>query len=413
MRKKIAFCTLGCKVNQYETQLLAEQFAGRGFEVVGENDCADVYVINSCTVTSIADRKSRHYARHSKRLNPNAVVALIGCYAEVAAEKLEDMAEVDVLLGSREKEKLPAIIASMLGEDAEYEGTSTSFITGMNARTRAYIKIEDGCDRCCAYCIIPRARGKVRSRPMREILAEATALLENGYREIILTGVNAALYGSDLEERNDGINDIVRQISDIGGDFRIRLSSLEPTVIDADYAEKLIRCERLCPHLHLSLQSGSDAVLKRMGRGYSMADYARIIDVLRSADADFAVTTDIIVGFPGESDADFRGSVEAVQSLGFAGVHVFRYSRREGTPAAVMPRQIPDTVKRRRGELLLNAGRESVAAFRARNRGKVRRTLFLERDASGCCVGITDNGLTVRLRSETDLTNRFSDTPID
>ncbi|MDR1028957.1 MAG: tRNA (N(6)-L-threonylcarbamoyladenosine(37)-C(2))-methylthiotransferase MtaB [Clostridiales Family XIII bacterium] len=438
MRKTIAFHTLGCKVNQYETQLLAEAFRRQGFDVVDGSVGADVYVINSCTVTGIADRKSRNYARRSKRLNPCAITALIGCYAEVAREYLSEMPEIDILLGSHEKETLPAVVASMMEEGAAVAedgiGTargprtagiraiadappagdaSAASVTGLDARTRAYIKVEDGCDRHCAYCVIPRARGAARSRPARAIVAEAEALLRNGYREIVLTGVNAALYGRDFADCGDGIIDIVNQISDLGGDFRIRLSSLEPTVIDAAYAERLIRCERLCPHLHLPLQSGSDAVLNAMGRGYDMEDYLRIIDVLRSSDDDFGVTTDMIVGFPGETDADFARSVEAVEAVGFAGVHVFRYSRRAGTAAAGMDGQVPADVKRDRAARLALAGEEGAAVFRAKNRGKIRRALFLGREGADLYVGVTDNGLSVRVRGDADPANTFLDVAVD
>jgi threonylcarbamoyladenosine tRNA methylthiotransferase MtaB len=430
MRKKIAFYTLGCKVNQYETQALSEQFADLGFEVVEESEFADVYVINSCTVTGAADRKSRNYARRSKRLNPAAVTALIGCYAQVAEDHLSEMEEIDILLNSAEKDRLPERVLAHFGPGCEPGTEGKTAVTGLRGRTRAYLKIEDGCDRFCTYCIIPYARGPVRSRPMAEILAEAKGLVDSGYREMILTGVNAALYGTDFDTATlqgpgtlkgtgtltgtgAGIIDVVHRIAALPGDFRIRLGSLEPTVVDADCARQLLSCDRLCPHLHLSLQSGSDAVLKAMGRNYTMADYRAITTVLKAHDPDFSITTDFIVGFPGEEEVDFQASLQAVKDIGFSRIHVFPYSRRAGTAAAAMPNQISEAEKRRRATILAEAGRSAAAAFLTQNKGRTRQILLLERDGDGDRYeGITDNDITVCLAGDECLPNRFYDKEI-
>ncbi|MDR1292300.1 MAG: tRNA (N(6)-L-threonylcarbamoyladenosine(37)-C(2))-methylthiotransferase MtaB [Clostridiales Family XIII bacterium] len=417
---KIAFYTLGCKVNQYETQALSERFAALGFEVVGTEEKADVYVVNSCTVTGIADRKSRKLARRSKRMSPDALTVLTGCYAEVGADDLKGVEEIDMVVGNGDKESLPELIADAVGARGGSSSASACAapgdrdlpdgVTGLADRARAYIKIEDGCDRSCSYCIVPAARGKVRSRELSDIQAEARALVANGYKEIVLTGVNAALYGG---AGGRGIIDAVDAVSKIGGDFRVRLSSLEPTVIDAAYAAELIKREILCPHLHLSLQSGSDAVLSAMNRGYAMRGYLRIAEVLKRHDPLFSITTDIIAGFPGETEADHEASMKAINDVGFSRIHVFRYSRRPGTPAAGMPGQIPSKLKAERSRALIAEGEKSANLFLNKNTGTRRRTLFYGSDGSGMYRGVTDNGIEVRQKSAEDISNEFRDIRLD
>ncbi|MDR1068371.1 MAG: tRNA (N(6)-L-threonylcarbamoyladenosine(37)-C(2))-methylthiotransferase MtaB [Clostridiales Family XIII bacterium] len=412
MNRRIAFYTLGCKVNQYETAKLAERFAELGFSVVPETERADVYVINSCTVTGIADRKSRNFARRAKKLNHGAVVAMIGCYAETSADELAHMPEIDVLLGSAGKDGLPALICERLGDSEENQETDGSVSVSYNGadtaaegRTRSYLKIEDGCDRHCAYCVIPAARGPVRSRAYAAIMAEAAELIRRGCQEIILTGINAALYG-------DGGYDLIaltKEIANLPGEFRIRLSSLEPTVVNAGYARRLIGIDKLCPHLHLSLQSGSDDVLAAMGRRYSIEDYRKIIAVLRERDPLFGVTTDIIVGFPGETEADFERSVDAVRRIGFAHVHVFRYSKRPGTRAADMPGQIPEQVKKERSDRLMAAAAEAAREYREKCRGATRRALVLAAAKNGALRAVTDNGIEVEIPGGGSLINTMVD----
>jgi threonylcarbamoyladenosine tRNA methylthiotransferase MtaB len=279
-------------------------------------------------------------------------------------------------------------------------------------RTRAYLKIEDGCDRRCTYCVIPLARGKVRSRPMETVLTEAKTLIDAGYKEIVLTGINTALYGNDFSHyrnQGDGIVDIVNQLASLSGDFRIRLNSLEPTVVDAACVKTLSACERLCAHFHLSLQSGSDRVLKAMGRPYRMRDYMEIVEALRARDADVAITTDLIIGFPGETRADFEESLKAVRDIGFARIHVFKYSRRPQTAAAEMREQVSEAIKAERSRALIDVGLETAAAFRAQNAGKTRQALFLERGQDDFYTGMTDNDLEIRLQSKKDLTNQLLD----
>jgi threonylcarbamoyladenosine tRNA methylthiotransferase MtaB len=462
-RARIAFHTLGCKVNQYETQALSERFAALGFHVVSPDEKADVYVVNSCTVTGIADRKSRNFARRSKRLNPDALTVLAGCYAETSPDELKEVKEIDLLVGSADKERLPELIMERItglqpGRSAEAGGKGPASeqdrgtvsascaahtperapgVTGLAGRARGYIKIEDGCDRYCSYCIVPRARGAVRSRAQEDIVAEARALISNGYKELVLTGVNAALYGSD-GDCGHGVIAVVDAVSGIDGDFRIRLSSLEPTVIDAAYARELVKRERLCPHLHLSLQSGSDRILSAMRRGYAMSDYLRIVDVLKNHDPLFSVTTDLIVGFPGETEVDHEASLQAVRDVGFSHIHAFRYSRRPGTPAAGMDGQVPSAVKAERSRELIAEGERSARAFLGKNIGSRRRVLFYGPDGSAApnkdardergntakdgaderpggdtsppvraYRGITDNDIEIRMQSDEDLTGAF------
>lgn len=416
--KKIAFYTLGCKVNQYETQALKEKFMNNGYEIVGDGQWADAYIINSCSVTGISDRKTRQYLRKTKKLNPNAITGVIGCYAETGTDAVAQIEEVDIVLGTAEKSDiLDAVEAILVGSDKiiragnakdQTQYDDYGIVSGMDERTRAYIKIEDGCDRFCSYCIIPHARGPVRSRPMESVLNEAKLLLEKGYKELILTGINAALYGRDFPDGADLI-ELLEKISDLPGDFRIRLSSLEPTVINADYARELVKIKKLCPHLHLSLQSGSDNILKSMGRRYTRKDYLDIISVLKAHDPNYSITTDIIVGYPGESDEDFSRSVEMVKEVGFSKVHVFKYSKRKGTPAAEMDNQVPGEVKNIRSRILIEAAEVEAEGFLRRNAGTVREALVLEQTHGNKYKAVTDNDLEIMIESDKDITNTFVD----
>ena len=416
---KIAFHTLGCKVNQYETEAMKEQFAASGYEIVEEEDIADVYIINTCTVTNLADRKSRQYIRRMKKQSPAAVVAVTGCYAQVKPEELAAMEEVDIVAGTGEKSRLLDYVEEFRQkrekqqhirsyEDlAEYQ--DRGIITSMESRTRAYIKIQEGCNRFCAYCLIPFARGQVRSRSPEEIEAEAAALVQAGFKELILTGINTALYGEEhgFESRwprsedekaagVHGIERIIRRLDSLPGDFRIRLSSLEPTVIDADYVKRLLPYKKLCPHLHLSIQSGSDRILSLMNRRYSREDYMEIVRVLRAFDPGYGITTDIIVGFPGETEEDFRDSLDIIERVRFGKVHGFRYSKREGTAAAAMKDQVGGLVKNQRIEQLLDAGEASMREYFAgcAARHEVRTVLFEERE-DGLLTGYSENYIKV------------------
>lgn len=425
---KAAFHTLGCKVNQYETEAMKEQFAAAGYEITDEEAAADVYIINSCTVTNLADRKSRQYIRRMKKQCPEAVVAVTGCYAQVSPEELEALPEVDIVAGTGEKNNLLAYVTEylenrrrqrhILDYDSLTEYRDRGIITSMDSRTRAYVKIQEGCNRFCSYCLIPFARGPVRSRSPEEILEEVRALLDQGFKEIVLTGINTALYAAEenfaysltAEEKADGISGIeiiISRLNKLDGDFRIRLSSLEPTVVNAEYVKRLLRYDKLCPHLHLSIQSGSDAVIAAMNRHYKRADYLKIIAVLKEFDRHYGVTTDIICGFPGESEADFEDSLKIIEEAEFLKVHAFRFSRRRGTAAYDMDKQIDGQSKNRRVNALLEKAERVTHSFLDSSIGEVRTVLFEQTEEAELLSGYTENYIKVYAAAGEERLNSF------
>ncbi|MDR0852936.1 MAG: tRNA (N(6)-L-threonylcarbamoyladenosine(37)-C(2))-methylthiotransferase MtaB [Clostridiales Family XIII bacterium] len=418
---KIGYATLGCKVNQQETAAIIERFSELGFGVAADGEAADGYIINSCSVTSMADSKTRQRIRQAKRQNPDAVVAVIGCYVGVHEAEAEAMPEVDIVINSENKDEIVWRMAEALSPvgltetgsftDALQALDISSVVSAPEGRTRAYIKVEDGCDRFCSYCIIPIARGQVRSRPKAEIIGEVENLVRKGYKEIVITGINTALYGRDFGAE-DEILALISDISEIDGDFRIRLGSLEPTVINAELARRLVKIPKLCPHLHLSLQSGSDRVLKEMGRKYSRQEYLDIVSVLRESDLNFAISTDIIVGFPGETDEDFQDSIDMVRQAKFSKVHVFKYSMRPGTKAAELTGQVPEEVKKKRSLTLTARAEEIANEFNLLSVGQARQTLILGVGNDGRARGITDNGIELVLLGEYK-ENTFADIIIE
>lgn len=413
---KIAFHTLGCKVNQYETEAMAEQFKKAQHRVVEDDEFADVYIINTCTVTNLADRKSRQYIRKMKRVNPRAIIAVTGCYAQISPDEVAKIEGVNIVAGTDEKHNILEYVENYSGEKMHtqchvkaYEELdkyqSSGVITSMESRTRAYIKIEEGCNRFCSYCIIPYARGKVRSRAIDEIVQEASGLIEKGFKELILTGINTALYGTDLGY--DGLEPLIAKIDKINGDFRIRLSSLEPTVIDREYVKKLLKYKKLCPHLHLSIQSGSNKILSKMNRSYDREDYIEITKILKEFDPCYGITTDVIVGFPGEEETDFSDSVKILDEVGFCKVHVFKYSKRDGTKAAEMAEQISGESKNRRSKILMEKAEETSEKFFESNVGAIRSVLFEEITEDGRLMGYTDNYIKAYAEGEETMLNKF------
>lgn len=410
---------MGCKVNHYETEAIKEAFVSRGAEVVGEEDFADVYIVNTCTVTNIADRKSRQFIRRAKRVNPDALVTVTGCYAQVSADEVASMPEVDLIVGNGRKAEICGLVMKKLADKGLDEPAGTSdvlvlprseltFYEDMGMVTsagegmiRAYLKIQDGCDRFCSYCLIPYARGPVRSRPKAEILEEFRGMLANGYREIVLTGINTALYGTE-DGADCSLSELLTAIDEMecpaGGDFRVRLSSLEPTVVDKDNVEEIIRHRRLCHHLHLSVQSGSSSVLRSMNRHYSREEYLDIVRAIRDYDPLFGITTDIIVGFPGESQEDFNDSLDIVRQACFGRTHVFRYSPRKGTAGAAMKDAVPENEKKERAAVLESLGGEIARSFIDLNRYDncgVTHTVLIEEAADGYATGYTGNYIKV------------------
>ena len=423
---KVAFHTLGCKVNQYETEAIKEAFVSRGADIVSEDEAADVYVVNTCTVTNMADRKSRQYIRRMKSRCPESLMVVTGCYAQVSEKDLEQMPEVDLIIGNSLKSKIPEMVEETLnrikgaGNNRKKPSSLVSRVLSYDELTayedmgivtsdessmcRAYIKIEEGCNRFCSYCLIPYARGRVRSRAPEEVVAEARALVGKGYKEIILTGINTALYGSEPEfdfvreegeEGLSGLEAIIKRIDAIDGDFRIRLSSLEPTVVNVEDVRSLLGYGKLCHHLHLSVQSGSDKILKAMNRHYSREDYLIIVNALREFDPLYGITTDMIVGFPGEEYSDFEDSLDIVRRAGFARVHAFRYSPRKGTKAAEIKEDlVPGVLSSERAEELDRVSANTAAEFNEKNFSAVHRVLA-EEEAEGFITGYTDNYIRV------------------
>ena len=425
---KAAFHTLGCKVNQYETEAIKEAFVSRGAEIVSEDEAADVYVINTCTVTNIADRKSRQYIRRMKTMCPGAVMIVTGCYAQVSPDEVSAMPEVDLVIGNSLKTEIadrafelygsaPGAAAEarpderstdagrhVLGYDELLKYEDMGIVTSdESSMCRAYIKIEEGCNRFCSYCLIPYARGRVRSRRPEDVVAEARALIAKGYKEIVLTGINTALYGTEPgfafkreegEQGLSGLEVIIKRIDGFKEDFRIRLSSIEPTVVSKDNVARLIEYEKLCHHLHLSIQSGSDDVLNAMNRHYSREEYLDIVRMLRSYDPLYGITTDIIVGFPGESDPDFEASLGVVEEAEFARVHTFRYSPREGTKGAELKNRVPGEVSRKRASELETLAEDVAKRFNEKNFGRICRVLT-EEEQDGFVTGYTDNYIKV------------------
>lgn len=389
---KVAFHTLGCKVNQYETEAMAKAFQEEGYEVVDEREFADVYIINTCTVTAVADKKSRQYIRRMKKVNPDSVIAVTGCYAQMNPEEVSAVAGVDIVAGTNEKSRLTQYVGEYMSEGVKqvhirgYEELDvydeTGIITSTENRTRAYIKIQEGCNRFCSYCVIPYARGKVRSRGLTEITEEAKRLVDSGYKELVLTGINTALYDMEagMSHRTGiyGVEKVIAAISELDGDFRIRLSSLEPAVVNADYVKRLLKYDRLCHHLHLSAQSGSDSVLKAMNRPYGRKEYMDIVRVLREFDPDYGISTDIIVGFPGEKERDFEESCSLVEECGFCKTHIFKYSKRPFTKAAEMKEHVAPQVKNRRSDKLHRVGNDAAEGFFRGNTGNVETVLLEE-----------------------------------
>ncbi len=413
---RIAFHTLGCKVNQYETEAMKEAFVSRGATIVGEDESADVYIVNTCTVTNIADRKSRQYIRRMKGVNPEAYVVVTGCYAQVEPEEVSSLPEVDLVVGNSNKSLICDIVCGVMdgrsvsditddkrlvlprNELTEFEdmGLVVSSESGM---TRAYIKIQEGCDRFCAYCLIPFARGPVRSRPLDAILEEARMLLDAGYKELVLTGINTALYGTEPgyafdrradEEGLTAMQVVLGRLDAIDKDFRIRLSSLEPTVVDKDDVEKIIRYNKLCHHLHLSAQSGSTHVLGLMNRRYTKDDYLDIVNAIHEYDPYYNITTDIIVGFSGETDEDFQDSIDITRKAEFGKVHIFRYSKRKGTVGESLAGEVPGTVKTERSKDLADAADDVAKKFIEKNTAITHRVLTEERHGN-YVTGYTGN----------------------
>lgn len=379
--KKAALHNLGCKVNAYESEAMGQLLRQAGYEIVPFRERADVYIVNTCSVTNIADRKSRQMLHRAKKQNPSAVVVAAGCYVQSAAEELKKDLAVDIIIGNNKKQELISILEEYFRQNSgktekrvwsehlikidstkEYEALH---IDGTADHTRAFIKVQDGCNQFCSYCIIPYTRGRVRSRVPREAEQEAASLAAAGYREIVLTGIHLSSYGMDFpESQKENLLGLIRRLHQIEGISRIRLGSLEPRIITEAFVSALAGLPKLCPHFHLSLQSGCDETLKRMNRHYTTKEYAQCCSLLRSAFDNPAITTDVIVGFPGENEGEFARTKDFLRQMGFYEMHIFKYSPRSGTRAARMPGQIPESLKARRSEELLSLEKAMSRKYR-------------------------------------------------
>ena len=405
--------TLGCKVNQYESEAMKELFIQKNYEIT-EDDYADFYIVNTCTVTQMSDRKSRSFIRKSKKTNPNSVVAVVGCYPQVSKDKVTEIEEADVILGTQDRKQIVEIMEESYkskkriisvkeySKDSEFENLS---LRDNEGRTRAYIKIQEGCNMFCTYCIIPYARGPVRSRDFDSIIKEAIDLRNNGYKEVVLTGIHASSYGIDKKEKYRLI-DIIEEVGKIEGIERIRLSSLEPRIITEEFLNRLIKVDKFCESFHLSLQSGSSEILKKMNRKYDYDLYREKIELIRKYYENPGITTDIIVGFPGESEENFLESKKAIEEIEFTKVHLFKYSRRRGTPAAEFENQIDPKIKNERLKVLEEVSKKAQNKIYSKQIGRLEEVL-VEKFEDGKNYGYSKNYSHVKIISNENLEGKI------
>lgn len=417
--KKAASFALGCKVNQYESEAIAELFAEKGYEIVGIEEEADVYVINTCTVTNFGDKKSRQLIRKVKRQNENAIVAVVGCYAQTAPQELMQVEGVNLVIGTKDRAQIVEMVENYTQENGVENHVSDIMkerifeplsIQKLANRTRAYLKIQDGCSQYCSYCIIPYARGPIRSREPQDVIAEVKRLAENGFKEVVLTGIHVASYGKD--RRDTSLLEILRQVHEVEGIERIRFSSIEPNVVTEEFAQAIAAMPKVCDHFHLSLQSGCDKTLKEMNRKYDTEKYRQAAAILRKYLPEVALTTDIIAGFPGETEEDFQESYDFAKEIGFAKIHAFPYSPKRGTPAAARKDQLLNAVKAERSHRLITLSDTMADAFIQNYVGKEVEVLYERAVGAGVYEGHTTNYIKVQGTSEKDLTNQICKTKI-
>lgn len=414
--KTVTFYTLGCKVNQYETEAMGEMFEKNGYCIVDNELVADVYVINTCTVTNLGDRKSRQFIRRAKRMNPDAIVAVVGCYSQTAPDEVMSIEGVNIVLGTNDRSKIVEYVQramdendkiNLVGDIMEITEFEEMAIGEVKGKTRAVLKIQEGCNQFCTYCIIPYARGPIRSRKIEDIVNEVKRLAHNDFKEIVLTGIHVASYGKDLE--NITLLDVIKAVHDVEGIERIRLSSIEPTIMTDDFVDTVMKMNKVCPHFHLSLQSGCDETLGRMNRKYTTAQYKEIVNKLREKIQDVSITTDIMVGFPGETDEEFNKTMKFVENIGFSQIHVFKYSPRRGTPASKYDNQVPSNTKNMRSEKLIHLANKYMMEYNEKFVGRTKKVLF-ETESSELkdyFEGLTDNYIRVFCKSSDPLIGKM------
>lgn len=406
--------TLGCKVNRYDSEAIEESFINAGYTVVPFDQKSDVYIVNTCTVTHMSDRKSRQMIRRTKKINPEAIVAVIGCYAQAAQEEIEAIEEVDLVIGTNgrihvleavEEYRLSGIPMNFVEDIMAVHEFEELKISNMSKRTRAYLKIQEGCNNYCSYCIIPYVRGNIRSRKPDNILSEVTTLAKEGFKEIVLTGIHVASYGKDLKDTN--LLEIIKGVHEVEGIERIRLSSIEPNVITTEFVETIAKLPKVCHHFHLSLQSGSDTVLKRMKRKYTAAQYKEAVRILRQNLEDVSFTTDIIVGFPGETNEEFDETVGFIKDIRFSDIHIFPYSPRTGTPAATMEDQISPQIKDKRVKMLTKVSQRIKNEILESYIGKTVTVLIEQNYKDDLYEGHTGNYIKIHARCQEDVVNHI------
>ncbi len=415
--RRVAFLTLGCKVNSYETEAMQELLLAAGASIVEFHEVADIYVVNTCSVTNMADRKSRQMLHRAKKNNPEAIVVAAGCYAQTAEEVAMKETGVDVVIGNNQKKDIVEILQNYMAgvenkrleiaRETEYEDLN---LTTQVEHTRAYIKIQDGCNQFCSYCIIPYARGRIRSRNPQNVVDEVKRLASFDYQEVVLTGIHLSSYGQPAEKGTQPLLALIHSLNEIEGIKRIRLGSLEPRIITENFVKTLCGCEKVCPHFHLSLQSGSDTVLKRMNRKYTTKEYAESVEILKKYYDRPAITTDIIVGFPQETEEEFQETLEFAKQIGFSKIHVFKFSRRKGTVADKMSGQVDETVKTKRSERLMALEAALGEEYRECLKGKEELVLFEENsmvDGEVCQTGYTERYVRVAVKTEQNLSNQL------
>ncbi len=406
--KTVAFCTLGCKVNQYETNAMMQKMIEAGYEVVDFETKADIYIINTCTVTNMADKKSRQMLRRVKEINLEAILVAVGCYAQVAKEKLEQIPEIDLILGINEKNDIVKYVEqaskNTYVSDVLHQTEFLDFgdVT-YTEKTRAVIKVQDGCNQFCSYCIIPYARGRIRSRKPESVIKEITDVAKEGIKEVVITGIHIASYGKDFNTEYRLI-DLLEEIQKVDGIQRIRLGSLEPTLITEEFVTRLKKLSKICDHFHLSLQSGCNETLKRMNRKYTTDQFRHVVELLRNAYPEVHLTTDVIVGFPGETEEEFNKTYEFLKEIKFYKMHVFKYSPRSGTVAAKMPNQIDGNIKEERSNKLIELSDENEKEYNQKYIGKEVEVLLEEREGE-YLKGHTTNYMVVKMKTNENLEN--------
>lgn len=414
---KVAFLTLGCKVNQYESNAMAQKFLDTGYSVCGIKENPDVIIVNTCTVTNIADRKSRHILRKVKEENKNSIVVAVGCYVQVAKEKVDEIEEIDLSLGNVEKKDIVQIVECYIENKKRVEkiidvNKEKEFLEmGLNTyteKTRATIKIQDGCNNFCTYCLIPFARGRIRSRSKENVIKEVEQIAKKGIKEVVLTGIHIASYGKENKENNYFLIDLLEDLNKIQGIERIRLGSLEPTIITEEFAKRLSKLEKICNQFHLSLQSGCNETLKRMNRKYTTKQFEEVAKILRKYFKDVNLTTDIIVGFPGETDEEFEQTYNFLKNISFYKMHIFKYSPREGTLAQKMPMQVDGNKKEERSEKLIELSNINQEMYNKKYINKKIMVLFEEK-VGDYWEGYTKNYIRVKVKTKENLENKLQE----